>query len=235
MKPVIAVAFMADDLSCNHLRKHYEQALLRAGAEVRWIEPEDPAEAAQLVLDCDGLLIPGGPDVEPGLYGQARSEKCGKANPYRDELEIRLLKAFLAARKPVFGVCRGIQIVNVFFGGTLHQDIGEIQRCRHSDRLCCRFGSHKVNITPGTILHGILGDTRVAVNSLHHQAVDTPAAGMEISAVSEDGIVEAMELTGYPFCLNVQWHPEMMAERYPAQQSLFDAFVSVCGKGMAQN
>lgn len=227
MKPVIAVAYMADDLSCNHLRKHYEQALLRAGAEVCWIEPEDPA-APEKALDCDGLLLPGGPDVAPGLYGQERSEKCGKPNPVRDTLETELLKAFLPTGKPIFGVCRGIQILNVFCGGTLHQDIADIQQCRHRDRLCCRFGSHKVRVEDGTILHSILGETEILVNTLHHQAVDREAPGMKVCAVSTDGIVEAMEMPGHPFCLAVQWHPEMMASRNALQQGLFDAFVSAC-------
>lgn len=234
MKPVIAVAYMADDPSCNHLRKHYERSLLRAGAEVRWIDPEEPEQGAQLALACDGLLLPGGPDVEPSLYGQQRSEKCGNANPLRDALETELLKAFLPTGKPVFGVCRGIQILNVFCGGTLYQDIGEIRKCRHRDRLCCRFGSHKVSVVPGSVLHTILGESLVLVNTLHHQAVDRPADGWVVCAVSEDGIVEAMELTGHPFCLSVQWHPEMMADRYPQQQNLFDAFAEACRKGAAK-
>ena len=231
MKPVIAVAYMADDLSCNHLRRHYEQALIRAGAAVCWIDPEDPQKGAQRALSCDGLLLPGGPDVEPSLYGQERSEKCGKANPLRDALETELLKAFLPTGKPIFGVCRGIQILNVFCGGTLHQDIRDVQKCRHRDRLCCRFGSHKIRVEEGSVLRTLLGETEVLVNSLHHQAVDRPGDGLRICAVSEDGIAEAAELTGHPFCLSVQWHPEMMADRNPMQQGLFDAFVAACDPG----
>lgn len=228
MKPVIAVPQMGKDLFRRYMKSKYVQSLHRAGAEARWIELGDTEKAVTEMLRCDGLLLPGGADVDPKLYGQEKSEKCGKQNELRDAAEMRMLEAFLPTGRPIFCICRGVQLLNVFHGGTLHQDIRDIQKCEHSHFPSKNKGTHWVTVTPGTRLAGLLGRETVKVNSLHHQAVNRGGAGLAVSAVSEDGFIEALELEAHPYCLGVQWHPEHMSKSDPLQQKLFDAFVRVC-------
>ena len=151
----------------------------------------------QEALTCDGLLLPGGGDMDPQFYGQGRIPACGEPNLLRDAAEPPLLRAFLAADKPVLGICRGIQI-------------------------------HTVTVRRGTKLEQILGQDTVLVNSQHHQAVDRIAPGLTLAALSEDGIVEAIEKPDAKFCLGVQWHPEWLSAADLAMQGLFDAFVAAC-------
>lgn len=228
MKPVIAIPQMGNDLFRKYMKSKYVQSLRRAGAEVRWIELEDTEKAVARMLQCDGLLLPGGADVDPKLYGQAKNEKCGNQNELRDAAEVRMLDAFLPARKPVFCICRGVQLLNVFHGGTLYQDIKDVQKCEHSHFPSKNRGTHWVTVTPGSHLSELLRQETVKVNSLHHQAVDQVGNGLTVSAVSEDGFIEALELEAHPFCLGVQWHPEHMSKSDPQQQKLFDAFVRAC-------
>lgn len=219
---VIAVPQWGNNLLRLYMKSKYVQSLRRAGAKVRWIEMDDPDLEAKTCA-CDGLLLPGGDDIDPSRYGAARSEKCGKSSALRDEAEWRMLRAFLPTGKPIFCVCRGVQVLNAFCGGTLHQDIPN-----HSDFKTRATGCHNVTLTPGTLLSGILEDNEVFVNSLHHQAADQIAPNLIVSARSTDGTVEALELEGHPFCLGVQWHPEHLSARRSDQQKLFDRFVMAC-------
>lgn len=228
MQPVIAIPQMGTDLFRKYMKSKYVSSLRRAGAQVRWIDLADPEKAAAEALQCDGLLLPGGADVDPALYGQQLSDKCGKPNELRDAGEMKLLEAFLPTNKPIFCICRGVQLLNVFCGGTLYQDIKDVQKCRHADFLSRTRGCHTVKIVPQTRLAGILGEKQVKVNSIHHQAVDQVGRELTIAAVSEDGFVEALEITHHPFCIGVQWHPEHMSKKSKLQQKLFDAFAVAC-------
>lgn len=228
MKPIIGIPQMGQDLFRKYMKSKYVQSLERAGAQARWIELEDPARAAAQLLACDGLLLPGGADVAPGLYGQTPSEQCGKPNTLRDTGEMKMLDAFLPTDKPVLCICRGVQLLNVFCGGTLHQDIKGSQKCRHSDFASRARGCHNVSILPQTHLDAIFGQAQLLVNSMHHQAVDQIGTGLTASAVSEDGFIEALELPRHPFCIGVQWHPEHMSKKVAAQQTLFDVFIHAC-------
>jgi len=180
------------------------------------------------MLHCDGLLLSGGEDVDPFYYGQTPTEKCGEIAKERDHAELKMLEAFLATGKPVFGICRGIQLMNVYFGGTLHQDIKEISGCKHEDWLRKNTGNHTVCLQNHTRLAEILGKERITVNSLHHQAVDRSAPVLTVNAVSEDGIIEGVEHPDYRFCIGVQWHPEHMSVTSAVQRRLFNAFVRAC-------
>lgn len=228
MKPVIAIPQMGNDLFRKYMKSKYTRSLKNAGADVRWIQLENTDSAVAEMLKCSGLLLPGGADINPLLYHQEPSDKCGKPNNLRDTAEWEMLNAFLPFGRPVLCICRGVQLLNVFFGGTLHQDIKDLQTAKHADFLSKNRGCHKVSFRPHTRLEEIFKEPSAVVNSLHHQAVDKKGSGLTVSAVSEDGFTEGLELTSHPFCIGVQWHPEHMSPKDAKQQALFQAFVSAC-------
>ena len=227
MRVVIAMPRMSTDPEPTVAQSKYIESLARAGARMRWVELSDPEQAVQDALTCDGLLLPGGGDMDPKFYGQERIPACGEPNLLRDTAEPLLLRAFLAADKPVLGICRGIQVMNAVLGGDLYQDIKPFEHLPHNDHWA---KVHTVTVRRGTLLSRILGQDTVLVNSQHHQAVDRVAPGFTLAALSEDGIVEAIEKPDARFCLGVQWHPEWLSDADPAMQSLFDAFVNACSK-----
>ena len=225
MRVVIAMPRMSTDPEPTAAQSKYMESLARAGAGMRWVELSDPEQAVQDALTCDGLLLPGGGDMDPKFYGQERIPACGEPNLLRDAAEPLLLRAFLAADKPVLGICRGIQVMNAVLGGDLYQDIKPFEHLPHNGHWA---KVHTVTVRRGTLLSRILGQDTVLVNSQHHQAVDRVAPGFTLAALSEDGIVEAIEKPDAGFCLGVQWHPEWLSEADPRQQALFDAFVKAC-------
>lgn len=227
MRVVIAMPRMSTDPEPTVAQSKYMESLARAGARMRWVELSGPEQAVQDALTCDGLLLPGGGDMDPKFYGQARIPACGEPNLLRDAAEPLLLRAFLAADKPVLGICRGIQVMNAVLGGDLYQDIKPFEHLPHNGHWA---KVHTVTVRRGTLLSRILGQDTVLVNSQHHQAVDRVAPGFTLAALSEDGIVEAIEKPDARFCLGVQWHPEWLSDADPAMQSLFDAFVNACSK-----
>lgn len=227
MRVVIAMPRMSTDPEPTVAQSKYMESLARAGAGMRWVELNDPEQAVQDALTCDGLLLPGGGDMDPKFYGQARIPACGEPNLLRDAAEPLLLRAFLAADKPVLGICRGIQVMNAVLGGDLYQDIKPFEHLPHNGHWA---KVHTVTVRRGTLLSRILGQDTVLVNSQHHQAVDRVAPGFTLAALSEDGIVEAIEKPDARFCLGVQWHPEWLSDADPAMQRLFDAFVNACSK-----
>lgn len=227
MRVVIAMPRMSTDPEPTVAQTKYIESLARAGAGMRWVELNDPEQAVQDALTCDGLLLPGGGDMDPKFYGQERIPACGEPNLLRDAAEPLLLRAFLAADKPVLGICRGIQVLNAVLGGDLYQDIKPFEHLPHNGHWA---KVHTVTVRRGTLLSRILGQDTVLVNSQHHQAVDRVAPGFTLAALSEDGIVEAIEKPDARFCLGVQWHPEWLSDADPAMQGLFDAFVNACSK-----
>lgn len=227
MRVVIAMPRMSTDPEPTAAQSKYIESLARAGAGMHWVELSDPEQAVQDALTCDGLLLPGGGDMDPKFYGQARIPACGEPNLLRDAAEPLLLRAFLATDKPVLGICRGIQVMNAVLGGDLYQDIKPFEHLPHNGHWA---KVHTVTVRRGTLLSRILGQDTVLVNSQHHQAVDRVAPGFTLAALSEDGIVEAIEKPDAGFCLGVQWHPEWLSDADPAMQGLFDAFVNACSK-----
>lgn len=178
----------------------------------------------QLIQRLDGVLFCGGEDVEPKYYGEAPNGAEGFC-PERDDFELKLFKHCYDAQKPILGICRGMQLMNVFFKGTLIQDIPSENKgyLNHSriDASCQPV--HGVSTVAGTRLNALLGE-ELHVNTLHHQAVRLPGEGLTVAAQSEDGLIEAIELKHYPFLMGVQWHPERL-DGEASQTPLFEDFV----------
>ncbi|MGN0707922.1 MAG: gamma-glutamyl-gamma-aminobutyrate hydrolase family protein [Faecalibacterium sp.] len=225
MPVTIAMPQMGSEPQLTPAQSKYVESLERAGAAVRWICLDDPFQAVQESLSCDGLLLPGGGDMSPAFFGQQPLPACGKPNPVRDAAEPLLLQAFWSADRPILGICRGVQVLNICLGGNIHQDITPLERCSHNDHWDL---AHNVIIRRNSLLWQAFGTPAVQVNSQHHQAVDRLAPGLTVTALSEDGFVEAVEAPGRRFCLGVQWHPEWLSAQLPAQQRIFNLFVSAC-------
>lgn len=172
----------------------------------------DEAIIKQLAEEIDGLLLTGGADVNPLEYGEEPLENQGMISPERDQFEIALVKAVIDLKKPVFAICRGIQIMNIAYGGTLHQDLAYISKetSKHKQN-SLRPGdeSHTVFIKKDSYLYELFGD-EVMTNSFHHQAIKEVAKGFKVTAASKDGIVEGIQKEGDCSVAGVQWHPEWM-------------------------
>ncbi|MFD5356940.1 gamma-glutamyl-gamma-aminobutyrate hydrolase family protein [Streptomyces sp. NPDC058657] len=180
----------------------YPRLVQASGGSAVMLPPHDPAHAAQVVSRLDGLVIAGGPDVDPRWYGAARDPRSGPPAPERDAWELALIRAALEAGTPLLGICRGMQLLNVALGGTLVQHLEG-----HMDTVGA-FGQHPVTTVPGTRCAAVLpGGSDVP--AYHHQAVDRLGEGLVASAHAADGTVEAVELPQPAWALGVQWHPEM--------------------------
>jgi putative glutamine amidotransferase len=182
----------------------------------------EAAEAAQSVAErLDALVLVGGADVDPSCYGGERSDKTIQTHPWRDENELRLLECFLQARKPVLGVCRGAQILNTFYGGTLFQHLPDVIGSSAHQPGPGEFGEVKVHSEHDSRVYRIIGDS-FGVLCSHHQAIDRLGSGLVVTARSDDGVVEAVELDS-GFVVGVQWHPEQSGDA-----RLFRALVEAC-------
>ncbi|MER5375264.1 gamma-glutamyl-gamma-aminobutyrate hydrolase family protein [Streptomyces sp. NPDC002553] len=181
----------------------YPRLVQASGGLAAMLPPDDPAHAAEAVARLDGLVIAGGPDVDPVHYGAERSPRCGPPAPRRDAWELALIHAALAAGTPLLGICRGMQLLNVAAGGTLVQHLDG-----HAETVGV-FGEHPVKPVPGT-RYATLVPEETTVPTFHHQAVDRLGADLIPSAHAADGTVEAVELPpSRGWVLGVQWHPEM--------------------------
>ena len=179
---------------------------------------------------ADGFLFTGGDDVAPWEFGETTHEGFGDFCLERDKVELPLAREVLRLGKPMIGICRGIQTMNVAFGGTLYQDIPiEYSKKQiHRQQPPYSVPSHEVTIEEGTILHSIIGDTKYKTNSMHHQSIKKLADGWRVSAKANDGTVEAIELPGYSFALGFQWHPEHLFETDEKARLIFSEFIKAC-------
>lgn len=180
----------------------------------------------------DGFVFSGGQDVDPQHYGEVLLKYCNEIYPPRDHLELRLLRAVMDRDKPVFGVCRGLQLFNVALGGTLYQDINkQVNRelpIQHFQQNNYEFPVHEVMVNKKSRLYEIIGMEMIRVNSMHHQAIARLAPQLIAAAFSRDGLVEAVEIEGLAFGLAVQWHPEFLWRDDENTLRILQAFVAAC-------
>jgi putative glutamine amidotransferase len=221
VRPLIAIPWPKAD---------YLEALRRAGAEPLELRPDrDPLPAA--LEACDGVLLTGGVDVDPALYGDRERHPTVEIDPARDAYELAVARLALARDLPMLAICRGAQVLNVAAGGTLIQDLPSAlpSSIQHSLVEPKDAPAHEVHVASGTKLAALMareapGET-VTVNSRHHQSVKDPAPGFVVSATAPDGVIEAIEKPDAAFCLAVQWHPENFW-RTGEFATLFDGFVA---------
>ena len=232
-RPVIGITigYSIQDREIFALRDDYVRAVERAGGLPVVLAPGTPEDAPVLLDHLDGLLLTGGADVDPGLYGQPPHETVTRIIPERDALEVALCREALRRDMPLLAICRGQQVLNVATGGTLIQDLpsqwkGAVNHDPEGERWS---PAHDVRILPGTRLREILGQERVEVNSFHHQAVKAPGQGVVVSAFAEeDDVVEGIEIPGRRLAVGVQWHPEAFWDKDGRFQPLFEALVKAC-------
>lgn len=208
----------------------YVSALQRAGARPALLAANDPAPPEEVLAPFDGLLLMGGGDIDPARYGADRHPRVYGVDPDRDTIELALVRRAVATGLPLFAICRGAQVVNVAFGGTLHQHLADLEGVAvHGEPLRTAPVPHSVKVAPGSLLADVLGDGEVeSCTSLHHQGIDRLGDGLVPVAWAEDGLVEAVEphpdLLGPGWVAAVQWHPEETAGHDRVQQALFDRF-----------
>lgn len=205
----------------------YIQAISRAGGVPVVLPIVDSKEEilAQVEL-LDGLVMMGGHDVDPELYSEEPTAKLGFIYPRRDRFDLELINAARDRKIPMLGICRGHQIINVAFGGTLYQDLSEIKDCKlaHVQKTFCFEPIHKINVEENTNLFNLIGK-EMRVNSFHHLAIKDVAEGFVVSAKSNDNVIEAIEYTKDQYVMGVQFHPEMMSSRCAQAQNIFDGLV----------
>jgi putative glutamine amidotransferase len=250
-RPVILVApslaqkgeeFADESISVSN---RYTDALI-AGGGLPQIFPATTSRAviAEAVRRSDGVLLTGGEDIAPRIYGPEFSDEivalAGPAEPERDLWEPPLIAEALAQKKPLFGICRGHQILNVALGGTLVVDIATQLPGTLNHRQMERKSEpvHEIHALPDSLLAKLMGRETFAVNSTHHQAIARVAEPLRVAAQSDDGVVEALELkdpAAGPFLLSVQFHPERLIENNPLFGQLFNGFVDACARAREEN
>lgn len=235
-KPLIAITARASVDNPIHppivgARHSYIQVLLSLGASPLIIPlGTEPEELSRILSFCDGLLLTGGEDVDPALYGEAPHEKLGATDPRRDALDIAAIQIARSQQKPILGICRGCQILNVAYGGSLYQDI-DAQRPQHEEHNQSRQQefAHSLRLLVTSKLASFLGPDDIRANSFHHQAVKAVGSGLVASGHSDDGLIEAIEDPSAKFIIGVQCHPEMLWNKTETRWGkLFESFISSC-------
>ncbi len=236
MRPIIGITGRKDtsarllNSAMYSVGETYVHAIHRAGGTPLILPPMLAEEDwAALLMHLDGVLLSGGEDIHPRHYGQTPETWLGGVDEVRDAAELHLVQLALAKRLPILAICRGHQVLNVALGGSLYQDLAaQVPGALDHAYLVTRSleqNVHPVTLAPESVLAEVLGGTTFDVNSAHHQSVRTPGAELRVVGHAPDGVVEAVELPEYPFCIGVQWHPEAMVRRDPTMLPLFTALV----------
>lgn len=233
MPPIIGHLAAVDNEATTSIFHSYVHAIQVSGG-VPLLLPYTESEAVirRFVVLCDGLFFTGGMDIAPARYGEEASERCDETQPLRDALEFAVLREVLPTGKPLLGICRGAQLLNVALGGTLYQDLPSERPSTIAHRQTeGKFDfSHDIIVSPDTPLHRLLGASRIRGNSFHHQAVKAPGHGLRVMAEAEDGTIEGFWSVDHPYLRAYQWHPERLYDKDENSRALFSDFISACKK-----
>jgi putative glutamine amidotransferase len=241
-KPVIGLAALVNqepkDTAFKNFSRHFCNdafilKIINSGAVpmmIPYIREENDKLIPQFVNSIDGLMLPGGADIDPTVYGEEKVKECGKTDITLDLFHIKLIKECIKQRKPILGICRGFQLINVALGGTLYQDISYFKKdINHMDLKNYEGCTHDIEISDNTILKSIVNTNTLGVNSLHHQIVKDIAPTLKLSAKSPEGIIEGLESKDSDtFIVGVQWHPETMVDNKEIMDKIFKAFTTRC-------
>ena len=229
MKPIIGVTAAIDEKKSPSSFFAYSRAIEKAGGLPLLLPYIEDAEALDdFIATCDGIFLTGGMDIEPSRYGEEKHPKCGECQPNRDRLEYEVLSRAVAADKPILAICRGHQLVNVYFGGTLYQHLPEqkpsdIPHVQSGDPF---IPSHPILIEDGTPLAELIGKRQMTGNSFHHQAVKTVGEGLSVMAYSPDGLIEGLWRPSATYLRTYQWHPERLVDIDGDSLTLFLDFIA---------
>ncbi|MFV0343051.1 MAG: gamma-glutamyl-gamma-aminobutyrate hydrolase family protein [Anaerocolumna sp.] len=230
-KPIIGVTPHYDgDNNRICIASNYLNAVREAGGAPILLPLEIDKLSLQRITEiCDGFMFTGGPDITPFRFGEETIQQCGEIMPKRDTMEEELFHIAMESQKPILGICRGIQILNVFLGGTLYQDISTQyptnHNLSHSQKSARNVLTHSVTIKEDTLLHDILQKDYILVNSFHHQAVKNVAPSLKVAGTSQDAMVEALYMPDHKYFLAVQWHPEHLIYDNEDARLLFKSFI----------
>ena len=229
MKPVIGITTDIENESKHVLSNNNVEAVIRAGGLPVIIPTGIDKDVKQLCAMLDGLLLTGGGDIDPMLFGEEPHKHLGDVSPSRDIIEMALAQEMLRVNKPVLGICRGLQIINIALGGNMYQDIysqRDVPLLQHAQKAHRHHQSHLVQVEKGSLLESIAGSSQIKVNSYHHQAVKDVPLPLIVSGVASDGTIEAIESTQHAFVLGVQWHPEALADnKETVSLAIFEKFL----------
>ena len=230
-KPIIAVTQNINSDGATSILPQYIEALENAGAEVMLLPYTDkPSEIVDMLQKSDGACFTGGIDVDPKRYFEEKMSCCGDTEDKRDLFELGLFFVAMQENKPILGICRGLQLINVALGGTLYQDIPSmcITDISHTQSEPRFEHSHEVNVIKDTPLYSLVGAERIKANSFHHQAIKDIGEGLEIMAQADDGIIEAVYAKNRKYLRAYQWHPERIYQIDKNQALIFEEFISAC-------
>ncbi len=220
------------------MNQRYYHAVASAGGAPVLVPLLDDLETLRAIYErMDGILIPGGVDVDPEAFGEKPHERLGRIDPARDRVEIQLVKWAVEDDKPLLGLCRGLQVINVALGGTLYQDLETEYPNGIKHDYFPTYGysrdhlAHDVAVEAGSRMRHALVDAAVPVNSMHHQGIKALASRLSPSAVAPDGLIEAAESTSESYIVGVQWHPEVFELSDPSSGVLFTDFVQAAARG----
>ncbi|MFP4660569.1 MAG: gamma-glutamyl-gamma-aminobutyrate hydrolase family protein [Halanaerobiales bacterium] len=220
-----------NDAKEYRLKSFYTQAVESVGGLPVILPFTSEAEnVRQYVKQIDGLLLTGGTDVDPLIYGENPLPAMGEIDPERDRFEIDLVKFAIQSEVSILGICKGCQMINIGFGGSLYQDIYSQKEnvLKHTQEAPRWYPTHTITIKEGSLLKHIIQKDEIRVNSTHHQAIKKVGSNLIISALAEDGVIEAVEFNGDRFILGVQWHPETLWENSEVHFDIFRKFVEKC-------
>ena len=233
MIPLIGVLPNVDGEKKSKIENTYIKVIEASGGMAILLPyTANPESIERFVGLCDGFIFAGGADIEPARYGEEKHPLCGETTPYRDEVEFLAFEKIMKTEKPIMGICRGSQLINVALGGTLYQDIpSEIKTdLTHKQEHPHSEPAHEANVVSGSLLHSLIGKSRIHINSLHHQAIKELGDGLTPMAVADDGIIEAIVRTGKRLVWGFQWHPEKTFDNSADSKIIFKKFIEECGK-----